>query len=283
MLDNIFYFDIDKGDRHIKMNKIIFELKDVHFSYLSKFPALCGIDLQIEQGQKVSIIGANGTGKSTLLQMLDGLLFPDKGSIKAFGEELNESVFNNDKFSVNFRKRVGFVFQNPEVQLFCPSVKEDIVFGPLQLGMTIDEVKKRLDKLADELEIRNLLERAPHQLSIGEKRKVAIASVLAIDPEVMILDEPTAGLDPLTARHIIDIILQANHDGKTIITSTHDLHILEEISDIVYVLDRHKKIARCSSPFQILSDNAFLKENNLVHIHSHRHNSKVHIHDHKHF
>ena len=282
MLDNIFYFDIDKGGRHIKMNKIIFELKGVHFSYLSKFPALCGLDLQIEKGQKVSIIGANGTGKSTLLQMLDGLLFPDKGSIKAFGKELNEPVFNDDNFSVNFRKRVGFVFQNPEVQLFCPSVKEDIIFGPLQLGFPKDEIKERLDKITNDLDIKGLLDRAPHQLSIGEKRKVAIASVLVIEPEVIILDEPTAGLDPLTSRHIIDIILQANHEGRTIITSTHDLHILEEISDSVYVLDRNKKIARQGSPAEILSDQDFLQNNNLVHIHSHRHKDKTHIHPHLH-
>lgn len=264
------------------MNEAIFELKGVYFSYLSKFPALCGIDMQVNKGQKASIIGANGTGKSTLLQMLDGLLFPDKGSIKAFGKELNESVFNDDNFSLNFRKRVGFVFQNPEVQLFCPSVKEDILFGPLQLGVPVDEIKKRLYTIADDLDIEGLLDRAPHQLSIGEKRKVAIASVLAIEPEVVILDEPTAGLDPKTSRHIVDIILEANQLGKTIVTSTHDLHILEEISDIVYVLDKNKRIVWQGSSLEILSDTKLLEDNNLAHIHSHRHKGKIHIHPHEH-
>lgn len=264
------------------MNEIIFDLKDVSFSYLHKFPALCGIDMQIKKGTMVSVIGANGTGKSTLLQMLDGLIFPAAGSIKAFGEELNEAAFSDGGFSLNFRKKVGFVFQNPEVQLFCPTVKDDIVFGPLQLGFSRDETKKRLDKVVKELDIGDLLERAPHQLSIGEKRKIAIASTLAIDPEVIILDEPTAGLDPLTSRHIIDIIVQANRLGKTIITSTHDLHIVEEISDTMYVFNHNKKIARQGAPDEILADSVFLKENNLIHTHRHRHKDKVHIHPHMH-
>jgi cobalt/nickel transport system ATP-binding protein len=264
------------------VNDIIFELKDIYFSYLSKFPALNNISLQIKKGEKISIIGANGTGKSTFLQLLDGLIFPDRGSLMAFGEELNEKALNDDGFSYNFRKKVGFVFQNPEVQLFCPSVKEDIVFGPLQLGISKDEIGRRLDAVAKDLDISNLLDRAPHQLSIGEKRKVAIASVLIIDPEVIILDEPTAGLDPLTSRHIIDIILKSNDEGKTIITSTHDLHIVQEISDCVYVFDKNKTIARKGHPSEIMSDTEFLQSHNLVHIHRHSHAGVIHSHPHVH-
>lgn len=264
------------------MDELIFKLQGVSFSYLGKFPALCGIDINISEGQKIAIIGANGSGKSTLLHMLDGLIFPDKGTIAAFGRQLSESVFSNEDFSRKFRSRVGFVFQNPDVQLFCPTVKEDIVFGPLQLGVTKEEIKRRLEKLADIFDIGDLLDRSPHQLSIGEKRKVSIASTLAIDPEVIILDEPTAGLDPHTVRHIIDIILQANTEGKTIITATHDLHIVEEISDIVYVFNYEKRISRSGSPEELLSDIEFLKAHNLVHIHSHRHKDKVHVHPHQH-
>lgn len=238
--------------------------------------------MQIKKGEKISIIGANGTGKSTFLQLLDGLIFPDRGSMMAFGEELNEKALNDDDFSYNFRKRAGFVFQNPEVQLFCPSVKEDIVFGPLQLGISKDEIGRRLDAVVKDLDIGNLLNRAPHQLSIGEKRKVAIASVLIIEPDVIILDEPTAGLDPLTSRHIIDIILKSNDEGKTIITSTHDLHIVPEISDSVYVFDKNKTIARHGNPQEILSDIEFLQNNNLVHIHRHSHGGVMHSHPHIH-
>ena len=264
------------------MSEVIFDLKDVYYSYLSKFPALGGITMQIKRGEKISIIGANGTGKSTLLQILDALIFPDKGSIQVSGKKMDEQAFLDNDFSLDFRRKVGFVFQNPEVQLFCPSVKEDIMFGPLQLGVPRDQIKKRTEKIIDGLGIERLLDRAPHQLSIGEKRKVAIASVLVIEPEVIILDEPTAGLDPQTSRHIIDSIVQANEDGRTVITSTHDLHILEEIADTVYVLGKDKNIARRGSPVELLSDKDFLTQNNLVHIHRHKHKDTTHTHPHIH-
>lgn len=264
------------------MDNIIFELNNVHFAYLDKFPALCGIDIKINRGQKITVIGANGSGKSTFLQILDGLIFADRGEVSFCGKELNENIFNDDKFSFDFRRRVGFVFQNPDVQLFCPTVKDDIVFGPLQLGLEKTRIQKRLDELIVALEIKDLLERSPHQLSIGEKRKAAIASTLIIDPEILILDEPTAGLDPLTTRHIIDLLIQENSNGKTIITSTHDLHIVEEISDLVYVFGQQKKIVKSGQAENILNDTVLLTENNLVHIHSHKHKDKVHIHPHLH-
>ena len=264
------------------MDNIIFELNDVYFSYLGKFPALAGIDIKINQGQKISVIGANGSGKSTLLHLLDGLIFANRGRFSFCGKELIEKNFNDPKFSRGFRRKVGFIFQNPDVQLFCSTVKEDIVFGPLQLDLAKDEVLKRLEKLTDILDIQELLYRAPHQLSIGEKRKVAIASTLIIDPEILILDEPTAGLDPLTTRHIIDLLIEENVSGKTIITSTHDLHIVEEISDLVYVFGQDKRIIKSGLVETILNDTVLLKENNLVHIHSHRHKDKIHVHPHVH-
>jgi cobalt/nickel transport system ATP-binding protein len=264
------------------MSKIIFELKGVHFSYLGKFPALCGIDIVIRQGQKIAVIGANGSGKSTLLHLLDGLIFPDKGTIRAFGSELKESDFNDQGFSRNFRLKVGLVFQNPDVQLFCPTVKEDILFGPLQLGVAKQEIKKRLDEVLSILKIDCLLDRPPHRLSIGEKRKIAIASVLMINPDILILDEPTSGLDPLTTRHIIDLVIQANRQGKTIIISTHDLHIVEEVSEIVYVFSQDKLIVRSGPANMILEDAALLSANNLAYIHSHKHTGKTHVHAHQH-
>jgi len=264
------------------MDNIIFELKDVSFSYLKKFPALRGVDITIKQGEKIAVVGANGSGKSTLLHMLDGIIFPDKGIIKAFGKELRENDFADEGFSRSFRIKVGLVFQNPDIQLFCPTVKEDIIFGPLQLGIEKGEIEKRLEGVLGILEIRDLLQRSPHQLSVGEKRKVAIASTLMINPDVLILDEPTAGLDPLTTRHIIDLLIQANESGKTIITSTHDLHIVEEISDIVYVFSQDKKIIKSGQPDIILKDVELLQANNLVHIHSHRHKERIHIHPHLH-
>jgi cobalt/nickel transport system ATP-binding protein len=264
------------------MDNLAFELNDVYFSHLGKFPALCGVSIRIEQGRKISIIGANGSGKSTFLQILDGLIFADQGTVDFCGKRLNEKIFNDAKFSQEFRRKVGFIFQNSDVQLFCPTVKEDIVFGPLQLGLAKGQTQKRLEKLITTLNIQELLERSPHQLSIGEKRKVAIASTLIIDPEILILDEPTAGLDPLTTRQIIDLLIEENNAGKTIVTATHDLHIVEEISDLVYVFGRQKSIVKSGPAQSILNDPALLEANNLAHIHSHRHQDKVHIHPHGH-
>jgi len=268
------------GDHY--MENIVFELQDVYFSYLGRFPALCGIDIRISQGEKICIIGANGSGKSTFLQLLDGLIFADKGLVNFYGQQLKESVFNDAKFSQEFRRKVGFIFQNSDVQLFCPTAKEDIVFGPLHLGFAKAEIQKRLERLIFILGIQELLDRSPQQLSIGEKRKVAIASTLIIDPQVLILDEPTAGLDPLTTRHIIDLLVQENNSGKTIITATHDLHIVEEIADVVYIFGQEKKIVKSGLALDILNDQQLLQANNLVHIHRHRHKDKVHLHPHIH-
>ena len=261
---------------------MLFKLENVNFSYLGKYPALSDIGIELKRGEKIAIIGANGSGKSTLLHMLDALIFPDTGIVNWSGFELAEKRFDDPSFARSFRKKVGLVFQNPDIQLFCPTVKEDIVFGPLQLGIEKAEIEERLERLVDILDIKELLARSPHQLSIGEKRKVAIASTLIIEPEVLLLDEPTAGLDPLTTRHIIDLLIKENESGKTIITSTHDLHIVEEISDVVYVFGHEKKIVTSGAPGAILKDTELLQAHNLVHIHSHHHEDKTHVHPHEH-
>ncbi|MBP7216860.1 MAG: ABC transporter ATP-binding protein [Candidatus Omnitrophica bacterium] len=264
------------------MAKLLFELTQVSYAYLGKFPALSAVDLSVEQGSKVAIIGANGSGKSTLLAMLDALLFPDRGTVKAWGEELNERLFNDVSYAQSFRRKVGFVFQNPDIQLFCPTVKEDIMFGPLQLGVAFEVMQERFKSLVGVLHLESLLERSGHQLSIGEKRKVALASVLIADPDVLLLDEPTAGLDPQTTRSILDLLLAKHEEGKTIITSTHDMHIVEEIADIMHVFCADKSINRSGPPQEILSDTQFLQACNLIHIHPHRHLDKAHTHPHAH-
>jgi len=263
------------------MNDKIFELKDVHFAYLGRYPALCGLDITILKGQRVAIIGANGSGKSTLLHLLDGLMFPDKGYVKAFGADLNEKTLTDEKFNRDFRSRVGLVFQNPDVQLFCPTVKEEIMFGPLNFGFEHTAIMSAFNSIVEVFGIKDLVNRMPHQLSIGEKRKVAMASVLISCPEVLLLDEPTAGLDPKTSLDLVDLLNQYHADGKTIVTATHDMHIVEEIADVVYVFSHDKKIIRSGNPADILSDIKFLQDNNLIHAHSHSHNGKSHIHPHQ--
>ncbi|MBF0479935.1 MAG: ABC transporter ATP-binding protein [Candidatus Omnitrophica bacterium] len=265
------------------MNNNIFELNNVHLSYLGRHPALCGVDMTIGSGEKIAIIGANGTGKSTLLHLLDGLVFPHQGQVKAFGQVLNEEFLRDEENSRAFRRKVGLVLQNADIQLFCPTVREDIAFGPLHLGFEQDEVQQRLKRASASLGVEHLLDRVPYQLSVGEKRKVAIASVLAIEPEVIILDEPTAGLDPATIRQVIDLILEANQRGKTIIMATHDLHLVEAVADKVYVFSQEKKIVRSGAMEEILYDMTFLQEHNLIHAHNHQHHHQVHSHPHQHF
>ncbi len=264
------------------MSEIIFRLKDVCFSYLGKFPALLRIDLDIQKGERVAIIGANGSGKSTLLHVLDGLIFPDSGAVEAFGTRLDEKSLADTQFNLQFRRKVGFVFQNPDVQLFCPTVKEEIIFGPLHLGFKYAEIMPIFNSITEVFGIEELTDRMPHQLSIGEKRKVAMASVLISGPDILLLDEPTAGLDPKTSRDLVDLLNQYHKEGKTIITATHDMHIVEEIADIAYVFSRDKRIIRSGQPTELLADTKFLEENNLIHIHPHSHDGKTHIHPHQH-
>lgn len=220
----------------------LFECRNVCYSYQGRFPALSGIDMTISHGERIALVGANGSGKSTLLNLLDGLIFPDSGAITYLDKALTEVAFMEERFSVGFRMRVGLVFQNPDAQLFCPTVKDEIAFGPLQLGIDEAMVKARMAQIVATLKITHLLERAPHQLSVGEKRKVAFAAVLAGDPDVLLLDEPMAGLDPQTSTHLIEMLATAASLGKTIVTATHDLHIIEDIADKVYVFGHVKKL-----------------------------------------
>jgi cobalt/nickel transport system ATP-binding protein len=255
----------------------LFECHDVHYAYQDRVPALCGVDLTIEAGTRIALVGANGSGKSTLLSLLDGLVFPQRGSIRFAGQELTESALRDEVFSLDFRRRVGLVFQNPDVQLFCPTVREDIAFGPLQLGIAPRMVESRIETLAQDLGIAPLLDRPPHQLSVGEKRKVAFATVLAIEPEVLLLDEPTAGLDPRTTTHLVELLHQAAHQGRTIVTATHDLHMIADLADTVHVFGQDKRLAASGAPEEILGNHALLEANNLIHTHAR------HSHDHRKF
>ncbi len=264
------------------MAEPVFSLKSVDYSYPGGIPALRGVSLDVAVGERAAIIGANGTGKSTLLTLLDALIFAQAGSVKAFAVDLTEQSMQDGKTQRDFRRRVGFVFQNPEVQLFCPTVRDDIAFGPLQLGFDHQEIVSALAEVTEKMHIGHLLDRSPHQLSIGEKKKAAIASVLIMRPQVLLLDEPTAGLDPQTTRDIIDVVDRAHKEGKTVIMATHDLHIVEEIADSVYVFGPDKTIMRSGSAEEILTDGEFLRANNLTHIHVHRHLGVAHTHEHDH-
>jgi cobalt/nickel transport system ATP-binding protein len=260
----------------------IFELKNVNYLYLNKIPALNDVSLSIDQGEQVAILGANGSGKSTLLKLLDGLIFPFSGVINAFGKTLTENILDGDggDYPQFFRKKVGLIFQNPEAQLFCPTVMDEIKFGPLQLDIPEKDIHQRVNDVIEMLNIENDKDRAPYTLSGGEKKKVAIASVLSINPDVLLMDEPTNGLDPRTQRWLVELLLELRKTGKTIIIATHDLDIVEEVSERTVVFNEDHRIVADGKVQVILKDTALLMGVNLIHEHSHRHIEMIHKHKH---
>lgn len=263
------------------MSLPIFEVDNVSYHYQHQ-PALKQCSLRIEQGQRIALLGANGSGKSTLLRLLNALYFADQGEIKAFGETLSETAMTDDAVNFAFRQRVGFVFQNPDVQLFNPTVFDEIAFGPLQMGWPKEKILNAIDASLDRFGISHLKHRAPHQLSGGEKKRVALASILILEPEVVLLDEPTAALDPASQSDVIRFLIECRNTGRTVITATHDLDILEDIADYAFVLAAGQVVAE-GTPAQILANTSLLQETHLAHAHWHIHaDGKVHQHQHVH-
>jgi cobalt/nickel transport system ATP-binding protein len=260
----------------------IFDVEHINYSYAGRFPALLDVNMSIARGEKVALLGANGSGKSTLLRILDGLIFADTGTVKFLDRELTEDSLRGDANSF-FRSKVGLLFQNPEIQLFSPTVWDDILFGPAQLGLSREEALDRANTALAALRIEHLRNRAPHELSLGEKKRAAIACVMALDPDVLLLDEPTSGLDPRSCRDLMDIVIAAGEKGKTIITATHDLHFVSELADRAYVFSEDKRVIAEGPVGEILSDEAKLREWNLEHTHRHRHTGEWHEHEHEHF
>lgn len=259
----------------------VFDVQNVAYRY-NDVVALDGMTLQIERGQRVVILGANGSGKSTLLRILDGLYFADSGAVSVFGEALTEARLQYEEFAFQLRRRVALVFQNPDVQLFSPTVFDEVAFGPLQLRWPKEEIRRRVNETLDEMEISHLKDRSPHRLSGGEKKRVALASVLILDPEVLLLDEPTVALDPKSQSQVIDFLAGWSGSAKTVVTTTHDLGIVEDISDYCYIF-QHGRIAAEGSPRAILSDEALLRRTSLIHAHRHTHADGVtHSHPHTH-
>jgi cobalt/nickel transport system ATP-binding protein len=263
-------------------NGAVFELQNVSFGYDGKVTALDGVSLTVNAGERVAVLGSNGSGKSTLLKIMDGLYFPTSGMVCAFSTGLTEQAFQDDAFNFSFRRRVGLVFQDSDVQLFSPSVWDEVAFAPLQLGLSRDEVIARVDAALGALRIEKLRDRAPHRLSGGEKKRVALASVLSLNPDVWLMDEPTAGLDPRSQSWLVDFIIEQGQAGKTVVTATHDLNIVESIADRVYVLNEEHHVVAEGTPAQVLSDHALLIACNLMHEHRHRHEAEEHAHPHIH-
>jgi cobalt/nickel transport system ATP-binding protein len=257
----------------------VFELAGVTYRYLNRFDALVDLDLVVQPGEQIAILGANGSGKSTLLKLLDGLYKPNQGTMSILGQPV-DNVLNDLNDTYKFHRQVGLVFQDPDVQLFSPTVWDEVTFGPLQLGLSQEEVRESAAQALQQMEIEKLRDRAPFELSGGEKKRVAIASVLSLHPDVLLLDEPTASLDPRSKWTLVNLIERLAQTGKTIITATHELDIVPLIARRVIVLGEERRIVGDGIAGEILADKELLVHANLIHEHLHEHGVLAHSHLH---
>ncbi len=234
------------------------EVKNIKYSYNSDYQALRGVSLKVEKGEMVALLGKNGAGKSTLFLHLNGIYEPDEGQVFIDGEELKY----DKKSLLKFRQKVGIVFQNPDDQIFAPTVEEDVAFGPLNLGLAMEEVQDRVEHALARVGMTGYEKTAPHHLSGGQKKRVAIAGILAMKPEIMVLDEPTAGLDPQGVVDLSKLLRELNDDGITIIISTHEVDLVPNYAQRVFVLVDGQLIGE-GTPKEIFAKPEILQQANL--------------------
>ncbi len=240
------------------MAQTILEVKDLHYNYPDGTQAIKGIDFKVEEGQMISILGPNGAGKSTFFLHFNGIIEPTSGQIIIEGEPLKY----DKKSLLKARAKVGVVFQNPDDQLFAPTVFEDVAFGPMNMGLEEEEVRRRVESSLERVGMSEYSHKAPHHLSGGQKKRVAIAGILAMEPKVMVLDEPTSGLDPNGASAIMQLLYDLNADGMTIIVSTHDVDLVPMYSDNINVL-RKGKILKRGSCREVFGDEQVIEDADL--------------------
>ena len=234
------------------------EVRNIKYSYNNDYQALKGVSLKIEKGEMVALLGKNGAGKSTLFLHLNGIYEPDEGKVFIDGEELKY----DKKSLLKFRQKVGIVFQNPDDQIFAPTVEEDVAFGPLNLGLSMEEVQDRVEEALERVGMSGFEKTAPHHLSGGQKKRVAIAGILAMKPEIMVLDEPTAGLDPQGVTNLVKLLKELNDEGITIVISTHEVDLVPDYANRVFVLVGGELIAE-GTPKDIFSQPDILESANL--------------------
>ncbi len=247
----------------------VFEIENASYFY-GGTPALRDLAVKVRPGERLALLGANGSGKSTLLRLLAALTFPNHGRIRFFGQELTAALLEQADFFYAFRRRVGIVFQNPDVQLFNASVFDEVAFGPLQLGWPKNKIRERVNETLAAMGIRSLAERPPHRLSSGEKKRVALASVLVTEPEILLLDEPVAALDPVSQNGIVELLASWAGSARTVITATHDLNALEAIADRCIVL-RNGSVAAEGDPYSVLHNGRLLEQTGLIRAQHHHH------------
>jgi len=235
------------------MSHHIVEFKDVHYQYPDGTAALNGLSFKISHGESVGIVGANGSGKSTLLMHTNGYLLPQTGTITIGDFQLDK------KTRQEIRKKVGLIFQNPDDQLFMPTVFDDVAFGPLNLGLSPERVSETVQEALETVGCSALRDKPPHHLSGGQKSAVAIASVIAMQPDILVMDEPASHLDPKSRRALINLLRHFHH---TKIIASHDLDLILDICERCIIIKGGKVVADGPTE-EILSDRQLLEENNL--------------------
>ena len=233
--------------------KSIIKVRDLHYRYPQGANALQGLSLDIAQGESVGLIGPNGAGKSTLLLHLNGILRGTQGSVEVLGMRVEE------KNLIPIRKKIAIVFQEPDNQLFMPTVFDDVAFGPLNAGYSKENVRKKVGKALQEARMEGYEKRCPHHLSFGEKKRITLATVLSMEPEVLILDEPSSNLDPRARRHLIELLKRLR---LTKIISGHDLELILQICPRVILLDEGKIVTNGNAR-EVLSNKALMESHGL--------------------
>ncbi|MCP8313376.1 MAG: ATP-binding cassette domain-containing protein [archaeon] len=238
---------------------MLFRLENVSYRYSDGTLALDGVSLSFARGERIVLLGPNGSGKTTLLLHLNGILRPTSGKIYFEDKPLEYT----SKSLFNLRRRVGYVFQDPNDQLFAPTVKQDVAFGPLNLGQPIDKVKKSVDEALRIVGMAEYADKPPHFLSLGQKKRVALAGVLAMHPEVLVMDEPISNLDPRVASEILHLLLQLNQEsGLTLILATHDVDMVPLFANKLHILSKGKIVLE-GSPEEIFSNTELIRSINL--------------------
>ncbi|KZX10792.1 energy-coupling factor transporter ATP-binding protein EcfA3 [Methanobrevibacter curvatus] len=236
----------------------IIEAKNISYKYPDGTKALNNVDFVVNKGNIVALLGPNGAGKSTLFLNFNGILEPTEGKVFVDGKE----ILYNKKSLLEVRQKVGIVFQNPDDQLFAPTVEEDVAFGPLNLGLSQEETKNRVVDALKRVGMEGFEKKPPHHLSGGQKKRIAIAGILAMKPEIMILDEPTSGLDPKGASKILKLLKELNNEGMTIIISTHDVDAVPIYADFIFVI-KNGKIIKKGSSHEVFDDISVIRDANL--------------------
>ena len=240
------------------MSRVILEARDVRYRYPHGMEAIRGISFHVRRGENVALVGPNGAGKSTLLLMFNGLLRPDSGTVL-----FDNRPIGYDRSSLReLRRRVGFVFQNPDRQIIAPTVWQDVAYGPVNLGLPDDKVREAVAGALRMVGLEGFDRRPPHQLSGGEKKRVAIAGVLAMDPDLLVLDEPTSNLDPAGSEDLMELLEELRGAGKTILISTHDVEIAYPWADRAILL-RGGEILQEDAPEVAFGDSALVRDARL--------------------